>query len=179
MKGAWRLYFTSNHDENSWNKADFETMPGIIHAPFAVLALTYHRTMPLIYSGQEEPVLRALQFFEKDPIQFSKYERASFYTALLQLRNTNKAFRDQAQFKRLAVNNPKVIMAYQRVFENDKVVVVLNLSNKAQVGDLALNGQASNYKELFSGKIFNNIKHIELPAWGYQVFVKMNEAINR
>jgi hypothetical protein len=66
-----------------------------------------------------------------------------------------------------------------RVFENDKVVVVLNLSNKAQVGDLALNGQASNYKELFSGKIFNNIKHIELPAWGYQVFVKMNEAINR
>jgi hypothetical protein len=47
------------------------------------------------------------------------------------------------------------------------------------VGDLALNGQASNYKELFSGKIFNNIKHIELPAWGYQVFVKMNEAINR
>jgi hypothetical protein len=174
MKGAWRLYFTSNHDENSWNKADYETMPGIVHAPFAVLALTYNRTMPLIYSGQEEPVLRAIQFFEKDPIQFNKYERAPFYTALLQLRNTNKVFGEQAQFKRLAVNNPKAIMAYQRVFENDKVVVVLNLSNKDQVVDLDLNGQASNYKELFSGKIFNKIKQLALPPWGYQVFVKMN-----
>jgi glycosidase len=179
MKGAWRLYFTSNHDENSWNKADFETMPGIIHAPFAVLALTYNRTMPLIYSGQEEPVLRALQFFEKDPIQFNKYERASFYTALLQLRNSNKAFSEKAQFKRLSVNNPNAIMAYQRVFENDKVVVVLNLSNKAQVVQLELNGQASKYKELFTGKQFSNIQNSALPPWGYQVFVKMNEAINR
>ena len=66
-----------------------------------------------------------------------------------------------------------------RVFENDKVVVVLNLSNKDQVVDLDLNGQASNYKELFSGKIFNKIKQLALPPWGYQVFVKMNEAINR
>ena len=65
-------------------------------------------------------------------------------------------------------------MAYQRAFENEKVVVVLNLSNKDQVVDLELNGQVNNYKELFSGKSFNNIKHLELPAWGYQVFVKMN-----
>jgi len=174
IKGAWRLYFTSNHDENSWNKADFETMPGLVHAPFAVLALTYNRTMPLIYSGQEEPVLRALQFFEKDPIDFNKYECSPFYTALLQLRNTNKAFGEQAQFKRLGVNNPKSIMAYQRTFENDKVVVVLNLSDKDQVVDLELTGQANNYKSLTSGKNFNNIKHVALPAWGYQVFVKMN-----
>jgi alpha-amylase len=32
------LYFTSNHDENSWNKADYGTMPGASHAPFAVLS---------------------------------------------------------------------------------------------------------------------------------------------
>jgi glycosidase len=124
-------------------------------------------------------VLRALQFFEKDPIQFNKYERASFYTALLQLRNTNKAFGDQAQFKKVSVNNPKAIMAYQRVFENDKVVVVLNLSNKEQVVKLELNGQSGNYKELFTGKQFSNIQNSSLPAWGYQVFVKMNDAINR
>ena len=30
----------------------------------------------LIYSGQEEPVLRPLQFFEKDPIEFGKFGRA-------------------------------------------------------------------------------------------------------
>lgn len=174
VKGAWRLYFTSNHDENSWNKADFETMPGPVHAPFAVLALTYNRTMPLIYSGQEEPVLRALQFFEKDPIQFNKLERAPFYTALLQLRNTNKAFGEGAQFKRLSVNKQEAVMAYQRNFEKDQVVVVLNLSNIKQEVTIDTNGLKGKYKSLFSGKELNNIKNVELPAWGYLVLVKIN-----
>ena len=96
MKGAWRLYFTSNHDENSWNKADYATMPGAVHAPFAVFTQTYNRTMPLIYSGQEEPVLRPLAFFEKDPITFEKFERAPFYSALLHLRKSNAAFAESA-----------------------------------------------------------------------------------
>ena len=67
-----QLYFTSNHDENSWNKADYETMPGAVHAPFAVLSQTIYRNVPLVYSGQEEPVLEAIPFFEKDTIVFSK-----------------------------------------------------------------------------------------------------------
>ena len=173
VKGAWRLYFTSNHDENSWNKADFETMPGPVHAPFAVLALTYHRTMPLIYSGQEVPVLRALQFFEKDPIQFNKLERAPFYTALLQLRNTNKVFGERAQFKKLTVNQPEAIMAYQRKYQNDQVVVILNLSNKAQVVTIDSNELTGKYKSIFSGKQLNNLNHLQMPAWGYQVLVKI------
>src|SRR5258708_4715985 len=78
-KNALQLYFTSNHDENSWNKADYGTMPGDVHAPFAVLTQTLPRGAPLIYSGQEEPVLRSLSFFEKDTIQFKNLERAAFY----------------------------------------------------------------------------------------------------
>ena len=35
-----QLYFTSNHDENSWNKADFGNFPGPVHAPFAVFTQT-------------------------------------------------------------------------------------------------------------------------------------------
>ena len=45
----------------------------------------------LIYSGQEEPVLRPLQFFEKDPIEFGKFGRAKFYKTLLNLRKSNPA----------------------------------------------------------------------------------------
>ncbi len=56
-KNSIRMYFTSNHDENSWNKADFATMPGDVHAPFAVLTQTLKRSVPLIYGGQEEPFL--------------------------------------------------------------------------------------------------------------------------
>ena len=77
-KNALELYFTSNHDENSWNKADYGTMPGAIHAPFAVFTLTMYHSIPLIYSGQEEPVLDSLSFFYKDAINFKNYRRAKF-----------------------------------------------------------------------------------------------------
>ena len=172
IKKAWRLYFTSNHDENSWNKADYATMPGEKHAPFAVLALTYNRTMPLIYSGQEEPVLRSLQFFEKDPIQFKQFARAPFYSALLHLRTSNAAFKENAIFERLKVNHPNQVIAYQRTNGAAKVIVVLNLSNSAQ--EVQFEQPLSKnkmYTDLFAHQSTRNIQSLLLPAWGYKVFV--------
>jgi glycosidase len=172
MKGAQRLYFTSNHDENSWNKADYATMPGAIHAPFAVFTQTYDRTMPLIYSGQEEPVLRPIAFFEKDPMGFGKYERANFYSILLHLRKTNAAFADNANFKRLWVDHPDQVMAYERTNGKDKVLVVLNLS--AESHEVVISGTTLNegYQEIFTKQIATDIHQVQLPAWGYKVFVK-------
>jgi alpha-amylase len=171
FKGAHRLYFTSNHDENSWNKADYATMPGASHAPFAVFTQTYNRTMPLIYSGQEEPVLRPLAFFEKDSIEFKQYARADFYSALLKLRKTNRAFAETANFKRLNVNHPAQVMAYERSNGDDKVVVVLNLSNQPQ--QVKIDGIAkATFEELFSKQKVKEIQIVQMPAWGYQVFVK-------
>ena len=172
IKGAHRLYFTSNHDENSWNKADYATMPGAIHAPFAVFTQTYNRTMPLIYSGQEEPVLRPLAFFEKDSIEFKKYERAQFYTTLLKLRKSNAAFAENASFKRLKVNLPGQVMAYERTNGKDQVVVVLNLSNQAQSVTVEGIAAQSTFEELFSKQKHTGIQTLQMAAWGYQIFVK-------
>jgi glycosidase len=173
IKGAQRLYFTSNHDENSWNKADYATMPGAIHTPFAVFTQTYNRTMPLIYSGQEEPVLRPLAFFEKDSIEFNRYERANFYSILLKLRKSNSAFADNANFKRLKVNLPGQIMAYERSNGRDKVVVILNLSNQPQ--QAILDGVApASFEEVFTKQQVSGIQSLPMKAWGYQVFVKKN-----
>ena len=93
-----QMYFTSNHDENSWNKADYGVFPGNVNAPFAVFSQTMAHSVPLVYSGQEEPVLRAIQFFEKDPIEFHKFERVDFYKTLLNLRKRNAALSADASF---------------------------------------------------------------------------------
>jgi glycosidase len=171
-KGAWRLYFTSNHDENSWNKADYETMPGKSHAPFAVFTQTYNRAMPLVYSGQEEPVLRPVAFFEKDSMGFSKYLRAPFYKTLLNLRSNHAAFKEGAVFERLQVNLPNQVMAYSRKNGDAMVVVVLNLTNKAaDVKIASALPTGKNYTEIFSGKNAKNIGSLSLTAWGYQVYV--------
>jgi glycosidase len=174
ISGAQRLYFTSNHDENSWNHADYETMPGIKHSPFAVFTQTYHRTMPLIYSGQEEPVLRAVSFFEKDSMGFKQYARAPFYSALLHLRKSNKAFADNAQFKRLTIDHPAQMMAYERTNGKDRVVVVLNFSDVAH--EVLIKGTTkANYQELFTNEKTSDLQLVQLPAWGYKVYVQQNK----
>jgi glycosidase len=172
QKNGLRLFFTSNHDENSWNKADYATMPGDSHAPFAVMTQTMKRSIPLVYSGQEEPVLRSIKFFDKDTMSFVKLGRADMYKKLQALRKANPALSANAGFVKLATGMDDKVYAYVRQSDKNKVIVFLNLSNAPvsfAVQDGLLSGEAteifSNKKEkMESGKSFN------LPAWGYQVY---------
>src|SRR5688572_9436934 len=170
-KNALQMYFTSNHDENSWNKADYGTMPGAIHAPFAVLSQTLYRGVPLIYSGQEEPVLRALSFFEKDSISFNKLSRAGFYKTLLTLRKNNQALNPDASFKKINAGDPKAVYAYVREKDGKKVFVILNLSNgqqTIQVKDKDLHGDLHN---VFMGTNESlSDKEWKIEPWGYVVY---------
>jgi hypothetical protein len=52
------------------------------------------------------------------------------------------------------------------------VVVVLNLSDQAQAVQLDANlPKAKTYHEIFSKQNVNDIHALQLPAWGYKVFV--------
>ncbi|WP_207632619.1 alpha-amylase family glycosyl hydrolase [Foetidibacter luteolus] len=166
------LYFTSNHDENSWNKADYGTMPGDIHAPFAVFTQTAGKSVPLIYSGQEEPFLDSISFFYKDTITFSKFERAEFYKALLNLRKRNAALSADANFVKLKSSKDEAIYAYLRQKGDDTIMVLLNLSNQKQT--FSLNGEPEGSPEnLFLGKPENieAEQDFTLEPWGYAVYV--------
>ena len=166
-----QMYFTSNHDENSWNHADFGSFPGPVHAPFAVFTQTMASSVPLIYSGQEEPVLRALKFFDKDPISFDKLQRSAFYKTLLGLRKRNAALSPDASFKKVSVGDDKAVYAYVREKGGKRVVVILNFSPNRQLvtlQDKALYGNAYNVfkgkKEALSSKGWN------MEPWGYVVY---------
>jgi glycosidase len=172
-KNALRMYFTSNHDENSWNGADFSTMPGPIHAPFAVFTQTIVRSIPLIYGGQEEPILRAIRFFDKDTMVFKKYERAPFYTKLLHLRTENKALAANAAFMQIHTNADDKVFAYLRSMNDKKILVVLNWSNTSTTISLNHPQIIGNVTELFTNEKLSIAKGISLtlPAWGYKVYV--------
>ena len=168
---ALKLYFTSNHDENSWNKADYGTMPGPIHAPFAVLTQTIGRSVPCIYSGQEEPVLDSISFFYKDPIKFGKYARAPFYTTLLHLRDSTPALAANAAFTKLKTNHDEAVYAFERTGGGKKVVVLLNLSGKPVTFSLTGDAEGT-FKNVFGGNTeeLKNSKPYQLGAWGYLVY---------
>jgi alpha-amylase len=170
-KGTMQLYFTSNHDENSWNKADYGSFPGRVHAPFAVFTQTMGDAVPLLYSGQEEPVLRPLQFFDKDPMTFGKYERAKFYATLLALRKRSPALAADASFRKVKAGNEQAVYAYVREKAGKKVLVILNLSAKPQT--IAVQEKA------LQGRPYNLFRHTPEPLtskpwqmepWGYAVY---------
>jgi alpha-amylase len=168
---AVKMFFTSNHDENSWNKADYQTMPGEIHAPFAVLTQTWRNSLPLIYSGQEEPFLDSLSFFYKDTILFSNYQRAPFYKTLLALRKSTPALAVNAAYKKLTSSNDDVIYAYTKEKDGKKVMVLLNFSNKPQKFTInqTIEGQPLN---VFTAKTetLKNKQELLLAPWGYLVY---------
>jgi glycosidase len=169
---ALKMFFTSNHDENSWNKADYGTMPGASHAPFAVFTQTMPHDVPLIYSGQEEPVLDSISFFYKDTIHFKNFGREKFYKTLLDLRKNNSPLAANATFKKVNVGDDKAIYAYTREADGKKILVILNLSAKEQtlkINDTNLLGKVNNVFTATNEELTN--KEWKLEPWGYRVYV--------
>lgn len=170
-RNAMRLFFTTNHDENSWNGTEFEKY-GDAYKAFAVFTQTMYQSIPLIYNGQEVPNKKRLKFFVKDPIQWASYEMQPFYTTLLHLRKKNKALDADADYLKLATGNDLAIFAYLRQKGNNKVLTVLNLSSEPQrftIDNKASFGKAT---EIFTGqsvRLTDNFVY-DLPAWGYSVY---------
>ena len=170
-KDAMRMYFTTNHDENSWNGTEFEKY-GDGYKAFAVFSQTMFQSVPLIYSGQEVKNSRRLKFFVKDPIQWGKYEMAPFYETLLKLRRRNIALAANASYRKITTANDMAIFAYLREKDGHKVLVVLNLSGQPQRFTIQDKAVAGEPREVF-GRVKQKInwKHVfNIKPWGYEVY---------
>jgi glycosidase len=125
---ATKLYFTSNHDENSWNGTEYEKY-GLIAKAWWVFSATW-QGLPLIYSGQEIANSKRLEFFEKDSIEWQpSLVMEPFFKSLLALRKTNKALSLGETFI-LPSHHSNELMCYLRKYKNQIVLVLLNLSEK-------------------------------------------------
>lgn len=175
---AIKLWFTSNHDENSWNGTEYEKY-GNIAKSLAVFSFTWDG-IPLVYSGQELPNNKRLEFFEKDPIAWNgKYEMAGFYNTLMKLKKNNPALRTadlNASTTMLSADTSGVpILSYLRKNDNREVLVLLNLSKeylKFSLAGIELNG---NYKSVFGNKETIDMsanKSFVMQPWEYLVYEK-------
>ena len=144
--GAYRMTFTSNHDENSWNGTDRELYGDGADA-MAVLAATLPG-MPLVYSGQEAGLDKRLLFFDKDRIDWGNTSRSALYRQLLSLKKRHPALvssHEPGNLELIDTGNPKVF-AFRRVARGDRVTVAVNLSaaparvSLPGLGQLALAG---------------------------------------
>jgi alpha-amylase len=170
-KNAFRMYFTTNHDENSFNGTEFERF-GEGYKTFAIWTFTMGRSVPLIYSGQEEPNLKRLKFFVKDTIQWKNYGLASFYKTLSNLRHTTPALAADASYTKLKTGNDRSIFAYQREKEGRKLTVLLNFSGKPQKFKIQEDRVKGRVKNVFDGTEENLDldKVYSLKPWGWLVY---------
>lgn len=172
---SMRAWFTSNHDENTWNGSEYEKYGDMAKA-LAVFSCTWDG-IPLIYSGQELPNLKRLKFFEKDEIAWTgKDQLHDFYKALLNLHSNNPALYAgdaKSVTQRLKTTDDHHVFAYLRRKGNHEVIVILNLSNEHV--QFSVEGIHGRFQEIFSQRETDLSASVDfqMNRWEYLVFEKL------
>ena len=147
----FRLTMITNHDENSWNGTINERY-GDSQGAFATFIFTAYG-VPMLYSGQEVGLDKALKFFEKDTVDWSDPRQMQpLYTKLTQLKLNNPALHG-GEFggPPVRINTDPHIYAFKREKNGNTVIGLLNLSAENQDFQLKDASVAGTYKDYFTG----------------------------
>nr|CAA9249722.1 GH13 / GH13_38 / GH13_36 / GH13_17 / GH13_ 20 / GH13_30 / GH13_23 / GH13_16 / GH13_4 / GH13_2 [uncultured Armatimonadetes bacterium] len=174
--GAIRMRFLDNHDWHGhadwgWGNGPAIDMRGGMPqvAPLMVLCTTLPGK-PLLYNGQE------MGFAKTDPPREAAERRRSpvwpFYRRLLELYRSRPAI-FEGGFSKVASGQDDRIYAFVRRRGRERVLVAVNLSDRAQtatLGDASLSG---GYRDWFGGRdvTLGATPSLDLEAWGYRVYV--------
>jgi len=170
--GAVRMRFTYNHDYN-WGWRLAERYGGGVKT-FAVLCATLPGR-PLVLGGQEVGLDRRLPGSTRgprEPIQWVDSPWRDFYTRLLNLYQRSPALY-AGEFVKVTSTHDDKVYAYLRRAADDKVLVVLNLSDAPQEVTLRSAPMAGKYKELFNEQTqrLGADANFKLSPWEYRVYV--------
>jgi len=171
-KGAYRMTFTDNHDKNSWEGNQYSNFGDGLHACMVLASVV--NGMPLVYSGQEAGLNRSLKFFDKDPIVWQDNPNAEIYKKLFSLKHTNHAlWNGEWGGEMVRIYNDKMdkVISFVREKNGDRVLPVINFSDKPVNVKLETKQYKGKYTELFSNKevVLKGDDILTLEPWGYQV----------
>jgi glycosidase len=173
---AYRMYFTSNHDENSWQGTEFERM-GANHLPAFVVAATAPRGMPLLYTGQEASLKKRLRFFEKDTVDWGGASLADFYRAVLDLKERQPALAAGGAggaYAPLETGGGDRVFAFTRTRDANTVVVAVNFGDAPATAAYEALPRPGEYTDWFdrSRTTLGAAGSLAIPAHGYRVLVR-------
>ncbi len=170
--GDYRMLFTSNHDENSWNGTVYERL-GASTKTFATLSFVLPG-MPLIYSGQEAGNSSRLAFFDKEPIQWKGFALQDFYKDLIDLKKRKECLwngEHGGTFERIKTSHDDQIFAFKRRKNHKEILCIFNLShtpvNVTMPYEIFLDGM----RDAIGGDkvVLIGENKVSLKAWGYMV----------
>jgi glycosidase len=88
----------------------------------------------------------------------------------LTLRKNNPALAANASFKKLATNNDNAIYAFEREKNGSKILVIVNLSKKAQQFTWKDQPSEKEWNNVFAGNKEPVDKGFGIEPWGYAVY---------
>jgi len=163
---AFKMYFTTNHDENSWNGTVYERM-GNNAKNFFLLSTTLPHAMPLVYSGQAYGLNEALAFFEKDTISGTDTALFDWYKEVIELKMNHPALMMEphaGDYERLKVEDED-LFAFTRTKGEDELLVVLNFSDEPKI--FGYRGEGG-WNPVIDGEELEQDKNsFKVPANGY------------
>lgn len=174
-RDGYRMTFTDNHDKNSWEGNQYSNFGDGLEASM-VLAGTVNG-MPLVYSGQEAGLNKSLKFFDKDPIEWKEHRFTEIYTKLFELKHKNEALwngKNGGEMIRIFSDSQDQVISFSRNKNGDRVIDIINYSDKPVTVKLNSKYQKGIYTEWFSG---NKIELkgddvFTMKPWKYLVLVK-------
>lgn len=173
-EGYAQLYFTQNHDENTWSGTETE-LYGEAADVFNILAFTW-QDMPMLYNGQEDGLNQRLPFFTREPIQWKNMDKTPFFQKLCDLKHNNSAVwsgKSGGKLEKIETDHDEQIYAFTRAKDDARLVVILNLSNRPctvtlRPDDAVVSGI---YLSVFGASTFQLTKDMQLnmKPWEYLV----------
>ena len=174
-QAAYRMYFTSNHDENSWAGTEFERMGDNFRAAFVVCA-TAEQSFPLLYTGQEASMHKRLRFFEKDTVDWSDTSAAGFYRALFRLKHRDTVLWNGGwggTQRKLETDGGDRVYAFTRSRGAHTVLVAVNFGDtpaRVAYTGLSKSGRFTDWFDRTTVKLGAS-GTLDIPAHGYRVLV--------
>ena len=170
---AYRMVYTDNHDQNSWDGVASE-----IYGPAyeAAIALSFTGAgIPLVYNGQEADLDKQLEFFEKDEITWKTGQYDGLFRQLIRLKTENPALwngRYGAPMIEVPNSASENVFSFVRGDKGARIFAVFNLSPDPREVEFTLERHTGNYTDALSGEAaqLNTDRTLALEPWGYRIF---------
>ena len=170
-----RLTYIENHDSNAWEGTQYENFGDALPA-MTVLAFT-GEGLPMVHNGQEACNAKRLEFFEKDPIDWSQANGCALgplIRDLVAFRRANPALANGqwgGRMSQVLTDQPKQVFAWTREMDGNRVVGIFNLSAAPVTATLSDAHAAGQYRAFRSGETVTLTagQTLTLAPWEYRL----------
>ena len=161
------IKYTTNHDVNLTDGTPQELFGGEDGSVAAFVVAAYQKAVPMIYNGQAIGFNERLEFFSRDPIDWSSVneEMLQEYKQIIEFRNASEAIR-RGELKSFSSDDVAVFTMEQG---EETVLVLANLRNRAVTYILPVEFSGTEWSNAFNESAVTLGEEVTLEPFSYLV----------